>query len=344
MAAHSILDDVVIAPVALMPALPHGYGPAISTAQAVPSSAGRKLQFNAPFFAKGLSASQLSTNWPVVCGILRAKGLPLYAAVQELMAVPAAQVPARIAQRFLGQPLVHDEVNMADAFELANCTPGGNEWSWPFEISSGRDLKTLVTTLRSATGGEVPIGMSLPLNAKVADIRMSVESSVDYLALTHCPECLASSPGEVASHAALGIVSARKLCAQFGRAKIPILLDAPIANGDQLIKLLALGASAINIGNIIRNAMPAAEPQRYESKLTENLLGSLPTAHKVVRELPHVERSLTELIQRLDETLRFAGLLEVSALESTCLQSMNAVVAQQLGIAAMSNDCLNRVK
>ena len=337
MTAHANLDDVVVTTVALMPALPFGYSPAISTSREIQTPSGRKLQFNAPFFARGLSASQLSTNWPAVCGILRAKGLPMYATVQELQSVPATQVPARIAQRFLGQPFVHDEVTTSDALELVNCTLVGSGWSWPYEISGSRDLKTLVTTLRSATGGEVPIGMNLPLNAKLADMRMSLDSTVDYLTFTHCPECLTSSTAQVTSLAAHGIVLARKICAQYGRPKIPLLLDAPIANIDHVIKLLALGASAINIASIIRNALPAAEPQRFESKLTESLLGGLPTVQKVVRELPQVERSLAELIQRLSETLRFAGLLDVAELESSCLLSMNTVVAEQLGIAPIVN-------
>lgn len=337
MTAQSILDEVVVTPVALMPGLPSGFGPVTSTARAIQTSSGRKLQFSAPFFARGLSASQLSSNWPVVCGILRTQGLPLYATVQDLQALPAVQVPARIAQRFLGQPFVNEEVSMSDAFELVNCTPSGAGWSWPYEITSGRDLRTLVTTLRAASGGEVPIGMSLPLNAKLADVRMSLDSSVDYLTLTHCPESLSSSPAHVASLAAHGIVSARKLLAQFGRPGLPLLLDAPIANCDHAIKLLALGASAINIATFIRQALPAAETQRYESKLAANLLGNIPNVPKVARELPQVERALTELIQRLSETLRFAGLLDITELGSTCLQSMNAEVAEQLGIAPLAN-------
>ena len=337
MAAKSILDDVVIAPVALMPALPADYGPAPSTMRIIPTPTGRKLQLNAPFFAKGLSASQMGSNWTVVCGILRAKGLPIYATVQELQTVPAAQVPARIAQRFIGQPLVHDEVTLSDAFELANCTRNGSGWSWPYEISSGRDLKTLVSALRAATSGEVPIGMSLPLIAKPADVRMCLDSSVDYITLTHCVESLAAGSEEIATQAALGVVSARKLCSQFGRPKIPLLLDAPIANGEYMIKLLALGASAINVASLVRNAMPAHEPKRYESMLTENLLGSLPSAQKVVRELPQVERALAELVQKLREVMRFSGLLDISELDYNFLQSLNTGVAEQLGLTALSH-------
>jgi Conserved region in glutamate synthase len=336
MTVKSILDDVFVTPVALMPALPSGFGPALNTTRIIQTPTGRKLPLTAPFFAKGLSAKQLSTNWPMVCGILRANGLPIYATVQELQAVPAAQVPARIAQRFIGQPLVHDEVTLSDAFELANCDRNGSSWSWPYEISSGRDLKTLVTTLRSATGGEVPIGMSLPLNAKPADVRMSLDSTVDYITLTHCNESLASSSQEVASQAALGIVAARRLFGQYGRPRTPLLLDAPIVSSDHIIKLLALGASAINIASVIRNAIPASEPKRYESMLTENLLGGLPSAQKVVRELPQVERELAELIQKLCAVMRFTGLLDISALDCSCLQSTNSGVADQLGVTLAS--------
>lgn len=320
-----------------MPALPIGYGPVTKTATTIQTPTGRKLQFNAPFFAKGLSSSQIGANWPVLCGVLRAKGLPIYATVQELQSVPAAQVPARIAQRFLGQPLVHSEVTLSDAFELVNCNPDGTGWSWPYEISAGRDLKTLVTTLRSATGGDIPIGMALPLNAKPADFRMSLDSSADYITLTHCPESLATTAGEIASQAALALIAARKLCAQFGRAEIPLLLDAPIANAEHLVKLVAMGASAVNVAAVIRSALPNVEPKRYESMLAENLLGSLPSAQKIARELPQVERALTDLIQKLTDIARFAGLLDVSDLDSTCLQSLSPSVAEQLGLAVLAN-------
>lgn len=336
MPGQSILDDLIFFPNALMPALPDGYGPAISTARAIHSSSVRKLQLNAPFFVRGLSASQLETNWSVVCGILRANGLPLYATCQDLQMVPAAQVPARFAQRFLGGPLVHSEVMTADAFELVNSTESGSGWSWPYEIGSARDLKNLVSTLQAATGGEIPIGINLPLNAQLADVRMSLDSSADYLTLTYCPECLAASPEHVANLAAIGIVSARKLCAQFGRAKMPLMLDAPIVRNDHLVKLLALGATAINIESVVRNAMPAAEPRRYESKLTENLLGNLPSAQKVVRELPQVERALSELTQQLIGVLRFTGLLNVAELQSTSLKSLSRSVADQLGVAIVA--------
>ncbi len=336
MAADSILDEVVVAPVALMPAVPAGYGPQVSLARTIQTPLGRKLQFNAPFFARGLNASQMGPNWPVVCGILRNRGIPIYATVDELKAVPAAQVPARIAQRFLGQPLLHSEVTLADAFELVNCNPNGTGWCWPYEISSSRDLKTLVTTLRAATGGEVPLGMTLPLNAKPADLRMGLESSIDYLTLKHCPESLTQTPAKVANLAALSIMAARKLCVQYGRNSIPVLLDVPITCCDHLIKLVALGASAVNIAAVVRNALPPPEPRRYESMLTENLLGGLPGVQKVVRELPPVERAIGELCEQLSDVLRFVGLLDIAELDSTCLQSINAEVADQLRIASLA--------
>ncbi len=200
-----------------MPALPAGYGPSVSTSRSITTPSGRRLQFGAPFFARGLTPSELSGSWAAVCGILRSKGLPIYASVNELQPVPAANVPARIAQRFLGQPLDHEEVNTSDAYELVNSLPSGSGWGWPYEIQSGRDLKLLVQVLREATGGDAPIGMSLPLNAKAADLRRCVESQVDYVRLLHSGESLVSMSGQIANLAAHGIVSARRLCIQLGR-------------------------------------------------------------------------------------------------------------------------------
>ncbi len=335
-ASRSILDDVVVTPVALMPGLPAGYSPVMVTAIQIVTPTGRKLQFGAPFFVRGLAESHMRTGWFAVCGILRSAGLPLFATVQELQSVPAANIPARVAQRFLGQPLVHDEVTTADAYELVNCSANGVGWGWPYEIASSRDLKVLVGAIRDATASETPIGLSLPLNVKAADMRTCIESSIDFLTLTHCSESLISAPDKIANLAAHGISSARRLCSQFGRPDLPLLLDAPIFDIDHVIKLLAMGASAINLAAIIQAAMPVEETPRHESKLTDSLLGSLPTAPKVVRELPHVERKLTELIRRLTETLQFTGLVDVADLKSDCLRGLNAVVADQLGIASIA--------
>ena len=332
----SILDDVVVTPVALMPALPEGYGPATSTTLQIQTPTGRKLQFGSPFFARGLDATQLSNSWQAICSVLRSKGIPLFATVQDLQQVPAASVPARVGQRFLGQSFVHDDVTTADAFELVNCTTEGVGWGWPYEISSGRDLKQLVTVLRDATRAETPIGMSIPLNAKSADVRMCIESSVDFLTLTHCSESLISAPERIANLAAYGIVSARKLCSQFGRPTLPLLLDVPIVHNEHAIKLLALGASAINVGAIVKSALPVTEAPRYESKLTDSLLGSLPSTPKVIRELPQIDRKLSDLVRSLSETLQFTGLINVSELNSDCLRGLNATVAEQLGIATIA--------
>ena len=332
-----ILDEVAVTPVALMPALPSRYGPMPSTVRQIPTPTGRKLQFAAPFFVRGLSAAQLNMSWPVVCGLLRAKGMPIYATVAELQSVPAASVPARVAVRFLGEPLVHEEVTTADAYELVNCNADGLGWGWPFEIASARDLKALVCVLRDALAGETPIGMSLPLNAKAADLRMCLDSSIDFLTLTHCTESLVSAPEQVATLAAHGIVSVRRLCKQFGRPNLPLLLDAPIDDCDHAIKLLALGATAVNVAKLVESAMPAPEPARYESKLTDSLLGSLPGVPKVVRELPQVERKLSELVRRLTETLHFTGVIDVAELNTDCLRGLNPVVAEQLGIGPITN-------
>ncbi len=335
--SHSILDDIAVTPVALMPALPNGYGPVPTTSRQIATPTGRKLQFGSPFFVRGLSATQLNSSWSVLCGLLRAGGMPVYATVAELQPVSAANVPARIAVRFLGQPLIHQEVTTADAYELVNCNANGGGWGWPFEITSARDLKSLVCVLRDALAGETPIGMNLPLNAKAADVRMCLDSSIDFLTLTHCGESLVSAAGKTADLAAHGLTSTRRLCKQFGRPNLPLLLDAPISHCDHAIKLLALGASAINIATIIQEAMPATEPTRYESKLTDSLLGSLPSAPKVVRELPQVERKLAELIRRLTESLKFTGLIDVAELDVDCLRALNTTVAEQLGITPITN-------
>ncbi len=91
----------------------------------------------------------------------------------------------------------------------------------------------------------------------------------------------------------------------------------------------------MNVAELIRRAMPAAETPRYESKLTENLLG-VSIAPKP-RELPQAERKLNELVQRLAETLQFTGLIAVTELDASCLRAMNHHVAELFGIESIAN-------
>jgi hypothetical protein len=331
----SLIDNLVLAPMALAPAgLPDDRA-GINTGVSLRTPGGRKLPFAVPFFARGDMRTKSDSGWNVLCGILRKFGLPLYASVNDLEPVPATNVPARVAVRALGQPLSKNELNTADAFELATCDVNGQHWGWPYEIEGNRDLKSFVQVLREATGGEIPIGISLPLGATAADMRCSIESSVDFITLKYSQECLAVGAGQLSSFAAVCVLNARRQCTQLGRTDLPLLLDAPITEIEHIIKLLALGATAVNVGAMLVEALPTPAPLRVESKFADSLLGSMAMVPKSVNELPQVERCLSTLVVRLKSSLQYAGLVDVQHLDSNSLRSLCKNTAEYLGISLL---------
>lgn len=335
MSSEGLIESLVLTPVALAPAMLHSDAESVDIGTRLQTPSGRKLQLAAPFFARGDLKAKADSSWDILCGLLRKHALPLYSPVSDLESVSAANVPARIAVRTLGQPIVKSELTTCDAFELANCDAFGNHWGWPFEIEGNRELRNFVQVLREATGSEVPIGMSLPLGAAAADMRACIESSADFLTLKYSSDCLAHAGCQAASFAASCILNARRLCAQLGRADLPLLLDAPIQKTEHAIKLLALGATAVNIGAMIHDALPVVAPVRTESKLTESLLGSFAPVTKTVRELPQVEQCLNQLVTRLRSSLQFAGQMNLSHFDCSCLRATSKSVAEQTGIALL---------
>jgi hypothetical protein len=179
--------------------------------------------------------------------------------------------------------------------------------------------------------------MSLPLGATPSDMRACIESSVDFLTLKYSSQCLAQGVGQTANFAGLCVLNARKQCAQLGRAELPLLLDAPLVDVEHVIKLLGLGATAVNVSAMIVAKMPSAAPKHSESKLAESLLGGMTTATKSVRELPQVERCLDDLVVRLRATLQFAGLMDIRQFDSNCLRSLTNSVAERTGIALLGS-------
>lgn len=327
----SLLEDLVVAPMALAPASPPG-AHSVDASWRITTESSKSLKASAPWFVRDLAPTKVAGRWQALCGLLRKQGVPLFATTQELQTVPAGDVPARIAQRRLDQPLLRAELLSADAIEL-NSVDASGIWAWPYEIDGPRDLKLLVNVIREAAGADVPIGISLPLGAKLADLRACMESTCDFLTLVHCAASLQKSPRQLANYAALNIVAARKYCVQSGKPRWPILLDAPLHNVDQMLKLLLLGASAINIASLVEHVLTEEPKTVSESSLTANLLGNLPSSSKQFKELPDIERAIQKMKHGLVNMMQFAGAPTLAELDSNSLRSLSSTTATMLGVA-----------
>ncbi len=325
-----LLDDLVFHASALPPAAPRSTQ-VISTGLALRAPSGSGLKLRYPLFCRRLSINETGTRWSACCATLRKWGIPLFASVADLEGVSASEVPPRIASRALDQPISRVELLQSDAFELANQDLAGT-WSWPYEIDNPRELKHLVKAVRDASGAEVPVGVSLPLDARHADLRACLEANLDFLTLVQCPETLAGSAASRLNHLAINLVTIRRWCRELQNPVLPILMDAPVSHADHLIKLLALGATAVNVSELIRSALGQFKSDSSESKFAESLLGGRPAVVRSAREMTELDRSLQSLIASLQKSLQYTGALDVCRMDATYLRSTSIHASETLGI------------
>ncbi len=325
-----LLDDLVFHASALPPAAPSS-AQLISTRLTIKSTSGTGLKLRYPMFCRRLSVNDTGTRWSACCATLRKWGIPLFASVADLESVSASEAPPRIASRALDQSLSRVELLQSDAFELANQDRAGT-WSWPYEVDSPRELKHLVKAVRDASGAEVPIGVSLPLDARHADLRACLDANLDFLTLVQCPETLAGSAASRLNHLAINLVTLRRWCRELQNPDLPILMDAPVSHSDHLIKLLALGATAVNVSELVRSALGQIKSDSSESKFAESLLGGRPAVARSTKEMTELDRSLQSLIASLHKSLQYTGALDVCRLDASYLRSTSVQASETLGI------------
>lgn len=282
----------------------------------------RKLQMGLPLFCKRPVGKSMSAQWNDLCGLLKEFGVLVQCDVHALESVSAAQVPLRIAERQNGTPLHVDEVQTADLITLRTRGSLG-VWAWPAEIE-GDDpaqlLPELIAALRGCTGGNTPVGISLPAGVDRVDLANAVAAQADYLVLE-------SAENDVGELTLWSLATARRLADEMHHGYMPILLDAPAQNSGDILKLLALGASFVCADAWLATHVPS--PEKTPEKRSSGHLASLgldkPKQEDVTTPLRNaIERFRNELTSRLQmngcqsvEEMHFAGIRSVTDLASS---------------------------
>ena len=286
-----------------------------------------------PLFARRPPMAADAGTWPAYCGLLKRLGVPLQASATSLESVSVANVPLRLARRSIDEGFDALELDTAELIEIScqsTATTGVQGLCiphFPLEISAWHELKTLVETLRDLSTTQTPIGLGIVAGDVSTDMANALAARADFVIL-EMPSSLTASMGANDLDLALwSVVAARAICRQVGVPAFPIYVDAPLTTTDHLIKLLALGASAVSIDGLAHASLPTrAEPDVAPKGLLSGI-GALPPKGAPASIVP-LEKALNELIDRLRGRLYQQQLSSVDALNAHHLRALSESAAR----------------
>ena len=293
------------------------------------SGSEREHQFNLPYFVRHLTPSELGNAWVPICNVLRQHGIPIFSSVAALQEVPAASVPARWGMRFINEPIDSMELTTADAFELSCQDRARKEWGWSSELRP-EQMGALVSAVREAAGGDTPIGISLPLGAHDDDLRHVLAAGADFISLIARSTRLQATDVH-------GLVQCRKLANHMSQSYLPVLVTAKISSLEQAHKLLALGASAVCIDDLLRPLINEALEARstHTTSGAGMLSGMMPLASPKRPVLANVSTALVDFQQQLVERLNSVGARDLRSFTSHVLRSCSQPAQQITGVAPL---------
>jgi hypothetical protein len=308
MTTPSLLEELVFVP----PSLNFTPPPAsVNLSLEVPvKGSSRRLQWGMPCFLRQPPVAALASRWPAFCKRIRAHGIPMYCRAVQFEQLAASQLPIRLAKRDLGQPFDPQELRTADALEINCWHSGADYWQWPLELASPERLKTFVQAARDATSSLTPIGLSLPSGASNRDLDLCVEAECDFLTLV-------STAGDSGGVAVMveGLSRARELFQAAG-VRLPVLVVLPIHQPEHVLKLLALGASAICVDGLLNPLIKAIAASA--STLAGGMLSGLNLPIQEKGDMPEIETALTHLRQTLEACHRVHASWSSSDAELPC--------------------------
>lgn len=332
-ATQSILDDLGFIQAPLWPAQ-RSRGLAVlpdhPTNWSIPVHEGqREFKSAAPFFVRTLGPQQLHSAWRPFCGLLRTHGIPIFSSVQALDTVPVAAVPARWGIRFNDEAIDANDLKTADAFELGCYDRSQRNWSWPIEVPPPQ-LEPFVFATRMAAGADTPIGIGLPLACHISDVQHSLNANVDFISL------IARNPRLDASDLH-GLVVCRKLVERSSHPNLPLLVTAPIRSIEDALKLLALGATAVCIDDLLSPLITQSLVNVATESVGSGMLAGIssPPARKNV-DLHAVATALADLQESLQVRMTAVGARTLVELNDTCLRSTSQQCHQVTGVAVLS--------
>lgn len=282
-----------------------------------------------PWFVRGFSSDRLGTAWPAFCQCLRSHGVKLFCTTSALESVPVAALPYRIGQRWLGEPINAGELKTADAFELACCDRNG-QWGWPAEIGSRDKLSVLVQAIRAAVDWSTPTGISLPADCSSDDLGAAYHAEVDFITLV-ATGLERWDLWLVTQLERLRALNNERPDQSTAASQPPaIYVVGPIATAETATKLLALGASAVGIDQILEQTLEEGVATRPHS--VGGMLSGMGIGDNRSNAADELSKTLQHLSHSTHRQLSICGLNQISELNRSHLAACSLDVQQTTGL------------
>ncbi len=182
-----------------------------------------------------------------------------------------------------------------------------------------------------------PIGLSLLAGDVMSDVTNAIAARVDYIVL-EMPATVAAQPNAAElDWLVWSVVAARSSAIQSNAPAFPIYVDAPLLQFSHIIKLFALGATAVTIDAISLDALPPTPLQ--VSTLPKGLLSGIGTMPN--RPVPNVEpfeRAVSGLLRDTRDRLRQQQLRKLGDLNREHLRALSEHAARIANVKLLSHD------
>jgi hypothetical protein len=244
----------------------------------------------------------------------------------------------RFARRGCDEGLDALELETAEAIEIScsrRLQPGPIA-QFPLEISAWHELKALIETLRDLSSSGTPIGLGILAGDVAADITNALAARADFVIL-ELPSATTSAQPSAAELDLLvwSVAAARAACNHAQAPGFPIYVDAALTRADDLIKLLALGASAVSIDALAQACLPpTTAPAASYPKGMLSGIGGLP---KAVASVSPLENKLSELIAALTSRLHQQQIGHVRDLASNQLRALSEPAARLAAVQLLGH-------
>ncbi|HBE66807.1 MAG TPA: hypothetical protein DDW52_01530 [Planctomycetaceae bacterium] len=284
------------------------------------------LDLPTPLILSGTERWKLPNVWQRFCGILQRQQIGVYATEQDFPDVEATDLPIRFANIYAGEPITFSDVTSADAVQV-NCWQRGSlNARWPSEAGAAQ-IADYFSAIRAATGN-VPLGVGFRVGTSDADVRTAIDAGADYL-------CIASNERFVSvQHVAL-LNKMRRACIEADRKEAVIIAELPAARPDEMLKLIAIGASVVALDTMLAPWVPEpAQPEEEESSgLAAALLGSaLQSNDPVAESMQRVEADLVSCKERMVDRMAEIAATSVAGLNEQNLRTSSTTLSRLLGV------------
>lgn len=321
----SILDEIILLPPSLAAINPLVFDANLNAAQrtAILNKNSDIATIRVPaWILVRTTPKQVGARWMDLCRQLQSLGSAIQCSSSDFEAIPIGGSPKRISQQAIERPFSAAEIQSADVVEITLHCAGRDQWGLPPEIGDSRNLIHLMESIRQAVGSSSAIAMGVPIGLGTEDIETILTAQPDILSLkSH------TSTSDELTVATLTRI--RSVLPNFSAQDLPILVETDHCQPEQLVKLIALGATGVSIDRVLEDLweekpeIPGGFLSTVQSGLSEKASCPIQArlsllSRTLLRSLDWTsDRPLTMLRERLRATSdRAARLAKIPILES----------------------------